>query len=109
MALGLLWEESLTSPSGGAEQGRRKANKTPSPKREQKLTRRMLETIGRTNDPTLRIEAEEAAWQRLLEEAHMPSDRAKLHSMTAEQKASLIQLALERYKDELKQSDDDGS
>ena len=85
-----------------AVQGRRKANKTPAPKRERKLTRKMLETLGRTNDPALRIEVKEAVWQRLLEEAE-PQERAKLHSMKAEDRDRLIQAALEQRQEQLEE------
>jgi hypothetical protein len=88
-----------------AEQGRREANKKTVPKRERRLTTKMLETIGRTNDPSSRIEIEEAAWQQLLEEAE-PRERAKLHAMTSEQRARLIQVYLEQKIDSLEASDD---
>lgn len=104
IALGRVSEQ----PSWRAEQGRRKANKTQSTKRERRLTKQMLDTIERTNDPALRVEAEEAAWQRLLEDAE-PRERAELHAMSTERRANLIQLALEQYKENLEESDDDGS
>jgi hypothetical protein len=88
------------------EQARRKAKKAPTPKREQRLTKLMVESIGRTDDPAQRIMALEAAWQMLVEKADL-RERAALFAKSTEEKAVLSQLALDQYADDLVGSDDD--
>jgi hypothetical protein len=55
-------------------------------------------------DVDARIDAEEAVWQRLLEQA-APSERAKLHAMNPEEKGRLIKAASEHYADRLRDED----
>jgi hypothetical protein len=86
-------------PAWRTELGRRKAKKA-SPKRATRpLTQKMLEVVGRKDDPVARIEAEEAAWQWLLEQAG-PDERAKLHAMTTAERRRLIEIALEQHADD---------
>jgi hypothetical protein len=87
-------------PAWRAEYGRRQANKTPARKKERQLTRKMIEAIGKRDDPSSRIEAEEAAWQELIEKAE-PRERAKLHAMTAEERGRLIKLLLQQKVEEI--------
>jgi hypothetical protein len=89
-----------------AEVGRRKANNIPAPKPERRLTRKKLAAIGKKDDPSARLVAEEAAWQRLLEDAK-PDERARLFALSKDDKAKLIQIALEQFAEELAEIDDD--
>jgi hypothetical protein len=75
------------------EQARRSAAKTPTNKRSRPLTKKMLEAIGKDDDPLTRMAAEEAVWRRLLERAQ-PEERARLHAMPPEKQKELIHLAM---------------
>jgi hypothetical protein len=74
--------------------GKRKANKRPGTKKPRPLTQKMVQAIGREDDPAARMEAEEAAWLHLIDQAK-PPERAKLHAMPKEERARLIQAYLE--------------
>lgn len=75
-----------------AEQGRRKANKELPKKGTRPLTKKMLNAIGKEDDPSAKMEAEEAVWRKILEEAS-PEGRAELHAMSAEKRREMIEAA----------------
>ncbi len=81
-------------PAWRAEHAKRKASRKPRPKRTRSLTKKMLKAIGREDDPATNLEAEDVAWQELLEKAK-PQERANLHAMSKDEKARLIQTYLE--------------
>jgi hypothetical protein len=83
-----------------AEQGKRKANRVTAPKTIRRLTRKMLETIGRTNDPSARLEALDVAWEEMLAGAG-PRERVKLLSMTKEEQSRLTEVRLEQASEDL--------
>jgi hypothetical protein len=64
------------------------------------LTRKMLETLGQSADPSNSIAAEEAAWQALLEKA-TPEERARLRKMNDKERAKCIQILLEQTADQI--------
>jgi len=92
-------------PAWRAEFGRRKANKEVAKKSTRPLTNKMLQSIGKGDDPAARLEAEETVWQRLLEEA-APNERANLHAMPREQRAKLVEAVREQYADRLPDEDE---
>jgi hypothetical protein len=73
---------------------RRKAAKPVKPKKARELTKQMEQTIGKEADPATRIMVDDAIWQRLIEQADQQG-RAKLHAMTATERADLIRLTRE--------------
>jgi hypothetical protein len=81
-------------PAWRAEHGKRKASRKPRPKRIRSLTKKMLNAIGKEDDSATKLEAEDIAWQELLEKAK-PQERANLHAMNKVEKARLIQTYLE--------------
>jgi hypothetical protein len=90
------------------EMGRRKAEKEPAKKTPRPLTQKMLAAIGQEDniaDIDARLDAVEAVWQRLLEQAS-PSERAKLHAMNHQERRKLIELARDQFADQLADSDD---
>lgn len=88
-----------------AEQSRRKALKKTKPK-SRRLTKQMLDTIGKENDPAASVEAEEIAWVRLIDAAN-PEEKARLHGMTEKQRAAIIQTYLESQYQEQEDFGDD--
>jgi hypothetical protein len=89
------------------EMGRRKAEKEPAKKTPRPLTQKMLAGIGQEDniaDIDARLDAEEAVWQRLLEQAS-PSERARLHAMNRQERRELIELARDQFADQLADSD----
>ena len=89
------------------EMDRRKPAKKPPMKEPRPLTRKMLECIENEDnlaDVDARIDAKDAVWQRVIEEAN-ETERAKLHAMNAEQKRRLIEAASEHYTDLFKDGD----
>jgi hypothetical protein len=89
------------------EMDRRKVAKKPAKKDNRHLTRRMLACIGKKDnmdDVDARIDADDAAWRRIMEQAD-EKERAKLNAMTIEEKRRLIEAAREHYADRLTEED----
>jgi hypothetical protein len=90
------------------EMARRKAAKTPTKKDARPLTGEMLACIGKEdnmNDVDARIDAEEATWRRIIEEAG-EQQRAELHALNPDQRRRLIEAAREHYADRLADESD---
>jgi hypothetical protein len=60
----------------------------------------MLEVLESSDDPSARMEAEDAVWQQLLDQSR-PEERARLQSLTRAERERLIQTAGEQYSDQL--------
>lgn len=89
------------------EMDRRKVAKKPAKKDNRHLTRRMLACIGKKDnmdDVDARIDADDAAWRRIMEQAD-EKERAKLNAMTIEERRRLIEAAREHYADRLTEED----
>jgi len=84
---------------------KRNAARPPSTQKCRPLTDRMLKAIGKSDDPAARLEAEEAVWQRLLEEAG-PEERGRLHAMSQKERATLIQLTSEQFREQFEETGD---
>ena len=87
---------------------RRRAAKRPARKDTRPLTRKMLECIGKEDnmdDVDARIDAEEANWRRIIEEAG-EQQRAELHALNPDQRRRLIEAAREHYADRLADESD---
>ena len=85
------------------EMARRKAAKRPAKKDSRPLTGEMLACIRKEDsmdDVDARIDAEEAVWRRLIEQAD-EQKRAELFAMTKQQKKALIETAVKQYADRL--------
>jgi hypothetical protein len=67
--------------------------------RERQLTRKILAVAGKEEDPSRLPQAEEAAWQYLLETA-TPDERARLHALTPAERAERIRLVIEQFADQ---------
>ncbi len=80
------------------EKARRRAAKTGRAKSHRPLTEKMLMCIGTNDDPAARLEAEEAVWQLLIEEATL-EERAGLHALPEDKKNELIRLRADQYAD----------
>jgi hypothetical protein len=87
------------------EMARRKAAKEPNKRNARPLTRKMLQSIGRNDDPAARLEIEDAIWRRIIEEADSQK-RSELHGLNPDQKRQLIEAAREHYADRLADEDD---
>ena len=90
------------------EMARRRTTKKPAKKEARPLTRRMLASIGKEdniNDIDGRIDAEDAIWRRIMEEAD-DEKRIELHLMNADQRRRLIEAATEHYADRLTEESD---
>src|SRR5262245_12957806 len=59
------------SPAWKVYQAQKKSGQSPSShgSKERRLTRKMLDALGKNDDPSVNISAEEAAWRYLLESA----------------------------------------
>jgi hypothetical protein len=77
-----------------------KAAKPPDKRSERQLTNRMLEVIGKDDDPAAPLEAEEAVWETLMQRAK-PKEQARLRAMSADEQKKLIAVATEHYYDEV--------
>jgi hypothetical protein len=100
-ALGISTGRVAQSPAWQAEMGRRRANKyKPSEKPARPLSKKMLKSIGRDDDPAARLEAEEAVFRKLLEQAG-PDERARLLAMKGAEKQRLIETASSQFADDL--------
>jgi hypothetical protein len=105
-ALGISTGRVAQSPAWQAEMGRRRANKyKPSEKPARPLTKKMLESIGRDDDPAARLEAEEAVFRNLVEKAG-PDERARLMAMKEPEKRKLIEAASSQFADDLADSEE---
>lgn len=89
-----------------AEQGRRKASRMTTPKTIRRLTKKMAESIGRTNDPSAHLETREVAWEEMVARAG-PREKIKLLSLTKEERSSLIDTRLRQVSEDFDDSDDD--
>jgi hypothetical protein len=90
-------------PAWQVYQAQKKASPTAATQRGPRtrpLTKKMLGAIGQAHDPSAGIEAEEAVWRGLLENAATPGERARLNAMKPEEKAKLIQACIEQREDE---------
>jgi hypothetical protein len=92
-------------PAWRAVNARRSVAKLPLKKTPLPLTKKMIESIERGEDPAVIVEAREAAWRKLIETASADK-RAELFAMTKEQQNKLIDLALEQYRDRLGDGED---
>jgi hypothetical protein len=97
-------------PAWRAEVGRRQVGKLPSPKKTRPLTKKMLASISVESDPAKLAEIREAAWQRIIDEAKSPDERAKLFALNSKGKERLIDIAVGQFADMLAEGDyEDGS
>jgi hypothetical protein len=85
----------------------RKAKKPSAQKQPKALDRKMLESIGRTNDPSARMEAEEAAWQEIIAAAEARGKLMLLQDKTPEEKKALIDAYIRQKSDQFGLSDGD--
>lgn len=85
-----------------AYQARKKGRLRPqNPKDIKQLTDNMLAAIGKKDTPDAGlVEAEEAAWRYLLDNAKSSDERARLHAMTNAEKAEAIQLVIDQFADQ---------
>lgn len=64
------------------------------------LTKKMLEFLGQSDDPSAAMSEEEAAWRHLLENA-TEKERADLHKLSPRERAARIQALLEQVGDRI--------
>jgi hypothetical protein len=64
-----------------------------------RLTAKQLATLGKPDDPSARMTAEESAWTYLLENAS-PKERGRLHGLNDAERAEYICLVLEQRADQ---------
>jgi hypothetical protein len=90
-------------PAWRAHQVNKKGSaRTRTPKEDRRLTSKMLHVIGKEADPAEKMDKEEAAWRYLLENARTDEERARLNSMSRDEKANAIQMVLEQFADQLR-------
>jgi hypothetical protein len=85
-----------------AEKDRRRRNPGAGSSRDPKarpLTRKMLAVLGETDDPSDRIDAEDIALRKLLENS-TSEERARLLAMTREKQREYVQLYMEQLADQ---------
>lgn len=100
-AVGISTGSVSESAAWQAEMGRRKAaNYQPPQKPTRPLTKKMLEAIGRDDDPDAKLEVEEAVFRKLVEKAS-PDERARLMALKGEAKQKLIEAASSQFADDL--------
>jgi hypothetical protein len=87
-----------------------RASKSPdddAPAREprtRQLTPKMLASVGKEEDPSSRLEADERAWRYLLESAK-PGERARLNALKPAERAQLIRAARAQLEDRTQRED----
>jgi hypothetical protein len=87
-----------------------RASKTPGddpPAREprtRRLTQAMLASVGKEEDPSSRLEADERTWRYLLENAN-PGERARLNALKHAERAQLIRAARAQLEDRAQRDD----
>lgn len=85
------------------EMAQRKAAKKPTKKDARPLTPKMLACIGKKDnmdDVDARIDAEDVAWRRIIEEAD-EQKRVEVFALSKEQRKKLIETAAKKYADRL--------